>query len=67
METEEIDYALAKQVPDMNRGFTIATSYGDITVPAGPVADQVARWVRNALETESYRLQRAAERAKANI
>ena len=66
MTLEEIDYALAKQVPAMNGGFTVATSYGDITVPYGPVADQIARWVRRALETESFRLQRAAERAKAN-
>lgn len=30
-----LSYALAKQVPDMVRGFTIATSYGDIAIPAG--------------------------------
>ena len=67
MKTEEIGYALAKQVPDMNRGFTIATSYGDIVVPAGQMADYIARWVRSALEVENFRLQRAAERAKASV
>ena len=33
-EQERISYALAKQVPDMARGFTISTSYGDIQIDA---------------------------------
>ncbi len=34
-EQERISYALAKQVPAMERGFTISTSYGDIWIDAG--------------------------------
>ncbi|WP_233863028.1 hypothetical protein [Paraburkholderia adhaesiva] len=33
-EAERIDYALAKQVPAMERGFTIQTSYGDLRIDA---------------------------------
>lgn len=35
-------YAQAKQVPDMRRGFTIQTSYGDIAVSAEEAAPFVA-------------------------
>ncbi|WP_244116499.1 hypothetical protein [Burkholderia gladioli] len=34
-EVEKLGYALAKQVPDMERGFVIQTSYGDLNVDAG--------------------------------
>lgn len=37
-----IHYAQAKQVPDMRRGFTIHTSYGDIDVSAQEAAPFVA-------------------------
>ena len=30
----EIAYSLAKRVPDMERGFSISTSYGEIEIPA---------------------------------
>ena len=33
-EQERISYALAKQVPAMERGLTISTSYGDIWIDA---------------------------------
>ena len=49
MNEQEIRYALAKQVPDMARGFTISTSYGDITIPAGKLADRVRGEVGRAL------------------
>ncbi len=29
-----VNYALSKQVPDMSRGFTIQTNYGDLEVSA---------------------------------
>ena len=45
-------YALAKQVPDMARGFSIHTSYGDIVVVPGPLADQIQALVRQATERE---------------
>lgn len=35
-------YALAKQATDMERGFTIQTSYGDITIDAQHAAPFVA-------------------------
>ena len=50
-ETElQLSYALAKQVPDMARGFSIHTSYGDIVVVPGPLADQIQTLVRQATE-----------------
>ena len=52
-ETElQLSYALAKQVPDMARGFSIHTSYGDIVVVPGPLADQIQALVRQAAERE---------------
>ena len=33
-ERDCLGYALAKQVPDMERGFTISTNYGDIWIDA---------------------------------
>ena len=52
-ETElQLSYALAKQVPDMARGFSIHTSYGDIAVVPGPLADQIQALVREATARE---------------
>jgi hypothetical protein len=53
MTPTEISYALAKQVPDMARGFTIQTSYGDIVIEPGWMAKLLAAQVRVALEVES--------------
>ena len=52
MTPDEISYALSKQVPDMQRGFTIQTAYGDLVIPAGRMAERLAERVRSALETE---------------
>lgn len=52
MNEQEISYALAKQVPDMNRGFTIHTTYGDLVIEPGPMADRIARQVGMALRVE---------------
>ena len=57
-----LSYALAKQVPDMVRGFTIATGYGDIAIPAGWAADFIADQVRMALKAELLKL---ADKASA--
>ncbi|HCL3825566.1 hypothetical protein JQS64_28665 [Pseudomonas aeruginosa] len=59
MDKLEIEYALAKQVPDMARGFTIATSYGELHVSAVD-APVVMKVVRDLLESE-------LERAKAHV
>lgn len=57
MDEFEISYALAKQVPDMHsRGFIIGTSYGEINVPPGPLAEQLADTVRLVLALELARL-----------
>ncbi|MCY1552172.1 hypothetical protein D9M68_885530 [compost metagenome] len=47
----EIRYALAKQVPDMERGFTIHTNYGDIAISAAN-ADRFVTAVRKSLERQ---------------
>ena len=57
-----LSYALAKQVPDMVRGFTITTAYGDIAIPAGWAADFIADQVRMALKVELLKL---ADKASA--
>ena len=57
-----LSYALAKQVPDMERGFIIATGYGDIVIPAGRAADFIADQVRMALKAELLKL---ADKASA--
>ena len=36
-------YALAKQIPDLaDRGCTISTAYGDVTIPSGVLAYRLA-------------------------
>nr|WP_295782174.1 hypothetical protein [Rhodoferax sp.] len=51
---QTISYALAKQVPDMARGFIINTSYGEIVIEAGWIADrmteQMTLWLGNILQ-----------------
>ena len=59
MDEQDIQYAFAKQVPDMkSRGFIIGTSYGEITVPAGRMADALALSLTRALQCELLRLER---------
>lgn len=45
---DRLSYALAKQVPDMERGFRISTSYGEIEIEAED-ADVIAEAVRMVL------------------
>ena len=52
MQEQQLSYALAKQVPDLARGFSIATSYGDIVVAPGHHADAIAATVRRVLEVQ---------------
>lgn len=47
-EHERLSYALAKQVPDMERGFSIATSYGEVVIDADDAA-VIAEAVRAVL------------------
>ncbi len=46
MTQDEIGYALAKQIPDMSRGFSIDTNYGLIQIPAGPMCDRICMAVK---------------------
>ena len=59
MNQRNISYALAKQVPDMKRGFAISTNYGDIVIEAGWMADQIAKQVEIALSCELLALDQA--------
>lgn len=53
MNADQISYALAKQVTDMQqRGFTIQTAYGEISFEPGPMADRIAKLTRGLLEAE---------------
>lgn len=47
-EHERLSYALAKQVPDMERGFSVTTSYGEIVIDAEDAA-VIAEAVRMVL------------------
>ncbi len=59
-----LSYALAKQVPAMERGFTIATSYGDIEIDAEDAA-KVADVVRVIVARQLSALMSAAEVGEA--
>ena len=52
MDQQDISYALAKQVPEMARGFQVATSYGDIVIPAGKLARHLQANMERALVRE---------------
>ncbi|MEO8118030.1 MAG: hypothetical protein ABI606_01750 [Rhodoferax sp.] len=57
MDEQDLSYALAKQVPDMqSRGFIIGTAYGEINVPPGPLADRLVYQVRLTLALELARI-----------
>ena len=52
MEEQQLGYALAKQIPAMERSFTIHTNYGEIAVVPGPLADQLQALVCEATKRE---------------
>jgi len=52
LQEQQLSYALAKQVPDMARGFSIHTSYGDITIPPGWMAERIQQHVQRVLQVE---------------
>lgn len=59
MDAQDIHYALAKQVPDIaGRGCTIGTSYGQIDLPPGRLADALGRALTRALQCELLHLER---------
>lgn len=52
MNEQDLRYALAKQVPDMARGFTVSTGYGAITIPEGKLAKHLQAHMERALVRE---------------
>lgn len=48
---DELGYALSKQVPDMDRGVTLHTNYGDLVLH-GREAERVAALVRRLLQAQ---------------
>ncbi|WP_426161648.1 hypothetical protein [Pseudoduganella sp. R-34] len=53
-------YALSKQVPDMKRGFTISTSYGEIEVSP----EEAAAFTEVARAMFAKRLEQAVEEGR---
>lgn len=58
MSADDLEYSLAKRVPDMARGFTIETSYGRILIEADD-APKIISEVRAALQRELTELKMA--------
>lgn len=61
MTTDEIGYALSKQVPDLTRGVILQTAYGELALH-GRDAERVAALVQRLLEVRLRRAQRQATR-----
>ncbi len=60
MNRDEITYKLSRHVPDMQqRAFNIQTSYGELDIPQGPLADAITKLVQKHLEAELDKLDRA--------
>ena len=56
---DSIQYALSRHIPDMERGFSIVTNYGEVIVPSGPVANRIKALVKRLLEQELATAQQA--------
>lgn len=55
---QAIEYALTRQVPEMPRGFTVTTNYGDIVIEPGWMADRMTEAMQRALQCELMELDR---------
>jgi hypothetical protein len=55
MDKNDLKYALAKQVPSMDRGFEISTSYGTFTIDAEDSA-QIIKALTKTLERKLAKL-----------
>ena len=64
---DEITLALSHKVPDMERGFSICTTYGVIGIPPGRLADKLRRAVTLALQCELLVATKRAEHAKGVV
>lgn len=67
MNEQTLRYALAKQVPDMKRGFTVATSYGGIVIPPGKLATRLKGHMQRALMRSLLELELAKADAAATV
>ncbi len=47
--TDDLEYSLAKRVPDMESGFSISTNYGELFIDADE-AEPIIKAVRRAIE-----------------
>lgn len=56
MDERDLSYALAKKVPDMERGFVIGTCYGPIDIPPGPLATRIRQHLERVLSDELVRV-----------
>lgn len=60
MNLQQINYALAKQVPDLSqRGCSIETTYGAIEVPPGVLAKRIAALLKRELTRELEKAEKA--------
>ena len=56
---DSIQYALSRHIPDMERGFSIVTNYGEVVIPSGQVASVITRLVKRLLQQELTTAQQA--------
>ena len=57
--TDDLNYTLAKRIPNMERGFKIETDYGDFFIEADE-AEPIIKAVRRAVE-KSLKIAKFAE------
>lgn len=62
-----LSYDLAKRVPDMKRGFSISTNYGEIHFGPGLAANAVANTVRRVLEKRLHNATQARTHAEVGV
>lgn len=58
-EIDALEYALAKVLPDMERGFTINTNYGELVIDA----DDAAPIIKSVTKTLERKIAKARKEA----
>lgn len=51
-----IDHALNRHIPDMGRGFSIVTNYGELAIEPGSTAKRIAALLERALRADLAKL-----------
>lgn len=59
MKTQDYSWILSRHAPDMERGFTIQTNYGDLRIEAGRLADRIRDLVTQHCRLEMLRAEEA--------